>query len=94
MCLFLGFSGEHSTLEIRVYNQTTNFASPQFHVNFDEKFSIIQNDTRPGGDTTIESIFNYLFESCRKYFGKETIVLYGATAAICRRQKLLMKFQN
>jgi len=51
--------------------------SPQFHVVFDEKFTTIHNDARLN-DTTIESIFNDLFETCRDYFGEETIAPEGA----------------
>jgi len=74
---FLSFSEEHSTLVARVRNLGTNFVSPQFYVVFDEKFTTIHNNARLN-DTTMESIFNNLFETCRDYFGEETIAPEGA----------------
>ena len=56
----LGFSDEHSTLVAMVRNLATNFASPQFHVAFDEKFSTIQNENKLE-DNSVEEIFNELF---------------------------------
>ena len=53
-----------------VQNLSTNYVSPQFHVVFDEKFSTIQNDTRLE-DSTVESIFNDLFVTCRDFYGEE-----------------------
>ena len=67
---FLGFSDEHSTLVAMVRNLATNFASPQFHVVFDDKFSTIQNDTRLDY-TAVEVIFNYLFTNSCGFYGEE-----------------------
>ena len=66
----LGFSDEHSTLVAMVRNLTTNFVSPQFHVVFDEKFSIIQNNTSLE-ETAVEAIFNELFTNCCDFYGEE-----------------------
>jgi len=43
---YLGFSDEHSTLVVQVRNLATNFVSPQFHVIFDDRFTVIYNDVR------------------------------------------------
>ena len=67
---FLEFSDEHSTLVAMVRNLANNFVSPQFHVMFDENFSIIQNDSRLE-DTAVEAIFGDLFTNCRYFCGEE-----------------------
>ncbi|NCF91157.1 MAG: hypothetical protein GWQ05_09390, partial [Verrucomicrobiaceae bacterium] len=67
---FLGFSDEHSTTVARVRNLSTNFVSPQYHVVFDDHFTSIHNDTRLS-DTSVESIFNDLFGSCREWYGDD-----------------------
>ncbi len=40
---FLGFLDEHSTLMAQICNLSMNFVSPQFHVVFDDLFSMIKN---------------------------------------------------
>ena len=74
---FLGFSEEHSTLMAYVRSLSTNFVSPQLHVVLDKKFTTIHNDAWLN-DTTIESIFNDLFEMCRYYFREESLAPEGA----------------
>ena len=69
---FVGFSDEHSSLVAKVRNLSTNFISPQFHVIFDDKFTTIQNDTKLE-DTSLESIFTDLFDTCRDYYGEEPL---------------------
>ena len=67
---FLGSSDQHTFLVSMVWNLGTHFVSPQFHVDFDEKCSTIQNDTRLE-DTTSGPIFNNLFKFCRDHYGEE-----------------------
>ena len=70
MVQLLGFSDENSTLVAMVKSLATNFVIPQFHVVFDEKFFIIQNNTSLE-DTAVEAIFNELFTNCRDFYGEE-----------------------
>ena len=67
----LGVSTEYSSLTGVCRNLRTNYASPQFHVVYDELFTVIRND-KPVGDAELESIFGTLFETVenKEFYGE------------------------
>jgi hypothetical protein len=46
----LGFSCEHSSLVALVCNSHTGYVSPQYHVVFDNTFSIVFNDGKSSAE--------------------------------------------
>ena len=66
---FLGFSDEHSSLVGRVWNLTTNYVSPQYHLVYDDLFQTIFNDTKLV-DSTVGTVFDELFENERDWYSK------------------------
>ena len=65
---FLGFSDEHSTLVANVWNLTTGYISPQYHVVFDDLFEteIWEGENEP----VIDRICNDLFDSSREWYAQ------------------------
>ncbi|KAL7465136.1 hypothetical protein ACHAXS_005462, partial [Conticribra weissflogii] len=63
---FLGFSDKHSSLAANVWNLSTGFISPQFHLVFDDKFKTVVGTAQ--NDDVVDEICNRLFETNRDWY--------------------------